>query len=358
MRIKSFILIFIFFSYFKLISQEIPFYSNYTINPIVYNPSLAGINTEIESFLHHRTLWTGFKGSPVSHLFTLSSPIATINSGLGVSIQNDQRGHFNSISGSIKYAYHAPLTNLSTLSFGLGIDVYNRTLRISESTVRDIDDPFLQNGSLSETFLDATFGLNYNVKGLNIGLGIPQLLEGGGNNDNYKIKNTRYFIGQASYLFDISKSNKIIIEPVVLTRYSKNNPLQYDFNGLLHFKNMFYIGAGYRSSYAINFHLGIKYKSIQLAYVHDFANVSYLNNGLSHEITLGYKFGATKVQPITNNIEVEDEEPLSSEKIKTILNLLIDEFFETGGNSPEDVKRIEILKESIFNLLETMEQNK
>lgn len=358
MRIKSLILFISFFSYLNLISQEIPFYSSYTVNPLIYNPSLSGLNNEIESYLHHRTQWTGFKGSPVSHLFTLSSPITTINSGLGISIQNDQRGHFNSISGSIKYAYHANISNFSTLSFGLGIDVQNRILRISESTVKDLDDPFLQNNSLSETFLDASFGINYKVKGLNLGIGIPQILEGGGNNSDFKISNSRYFIGQISYLLDISKSNKIKIEPIVLARYSKNTPLQYDINGLLHFKNMFFIGAGYRSNYAINFHLGIKYKNIQLAYVNDFANVNYLNNGLSHEITLGYKFGSTKAQTVINNIEVDEEEPLSSEKIKTILNLLIDEFFETGGNSPEDIKRIEILKESIFNLLETMEQNK
>ncbi|WP_170227968.1 PorP/SprF family type IX secretion system membrane protein [Vicingus serpentipes] len=356
---KNSILIILLFACLGLKSQEIPFYSNYTINPIVYNPSYSGINNETESFIHQRTQWTGFKGSPVSHLFTLSSPISSINSGFGFSIQNDQRGLFNSITGSLKYAYHAKINVNSTLSFGLGVDINNRILRINESTVKDIDDPLLTNGSISETFLDASFGINYQFNSLNIGISIPQVLEGGDKNSDFNIKNTRYIIGQASYLFNVSKSNKIKIEPIVLTRYSANIPFQYDVNTLLHFKNMFHIGAGYRSNYAINFHLGIKYKNVQIAYMHDFANVNnYLNNGLSHEITLGYKFGISKQQPFINNLEVEEQEPLSSEKIKTILNLLIDEFFESGGNSPEEIKRIEIMKESIFNLLESMDKNK
>ena len=54
--------------------QEIPFYSNYTINPLIYNPAHAGANEGLELFLHHRTQWSGFKGAPVSQLFTMSAP--------------------------------------------------------------------------------------------------------------------------------------------------------------------------------------------------------------------------------------------------------------------------------------------
>lgn len=338
--------------------QEVPLYSNYTVNPMVYNPAHVGYNNEIQVFLHHRTQWSGFNGSPVTNLFTLSAPLKRSNSGIGLSIQNDQRGLFNTIVGSLKYAYHAKINSKSKLSLGIGIDVQNRTLRIGESIVKDIEDPLINKGSISETFLDASFGIKYNINKLSVGISVPQILEGHGDSNGSSVKNSRYYIGQASYLLDISSSKNIQIEPVILTRYTKNSPLQYDVNTLIHYKNMFLIGVGYRSNYAFNLHAGVTLKNIQVRYAYDFVNSnSYLNKGLSHEITLGYTFSSSYQNPQIKTFE-EAEEPLSSEKIKAILNLLIDEFFDSGANTPEDIKRIELLKESIFNLLHSMENSK
>lgn len=341
-------------------SQELPLFSNYTVNPLLYNPANAGQSSDLQTFLHHRTQWTGFKGSPVSHLLTMSAPLTKINSGIGISVQNDQRGLFNTLIGSVKYAYHAKINQQSRLSLGVGIDVQNRLLRIGESTVRDLDDPLLNNGSLSETFMDASFGVEYHfLNKLSVGLSVPQLLKGNSGNDSY-VKNTRYFIGQASYLYDLSTSNNIKIEPVVLVRYSENVPIQYDVNALLHYKDMFIVGAGYRSNYAVNFHLGIALKNLSFRYVYDFATInSNLNAGLSHEITLGYTFGLNKgliISTIEEPIVKEKEEPLSADKIRAILNLLIDEFFESGNNDPEELKKVELLKETIFNLLDSMDK--
>lgn len=57
----------------------------------------------------------------------------------------------------------------------------------------------------------------------------------------------------------------------------------------MHYKDIFIVGVGYRSNYAINFHVGVALKSLTVRYVYDFATVNTnLNAGLSHEITLGY----------------------------------------------------------------------
>ncbi|MBI2279894.1 MAG: type IX secretion system membrane protein PorP/SprF [Bacteroidetes bacterium] len=340
--------------------QELPLFSNYTVNPLIYNPANAGQSNDIQTFLHQRTQWTGFKGSPVSHLLTMSAPLTKINSGIGISVQNDQRGLFNTLIGSVKYAYHAKINQQSRLSLGVGIDVQNRLLRIGESTVRDVDDPLLNNGSLSETFMDASFGIEYHfLNKLSIGLSAPQLLKGNGGGDFY-VKNSRYFISQISYMFEVSSSKNIKLQPLVLARYSNNIPLQYDINALLHYKDMFMIGTGYRSNYALNFHAGVVLKNLTFRYVYDFATVnSNLNSGLSHEITLGYTFGLNKKEPVIlpqEDTMVEEEEPLSADKIRAILNLLIDEYFESGNNNPEELKKVELLKETIFNLLDSMDK--
>jgi type IX secretion system PorP/SprF family membrane protein len=344
------------------IGQELPFYSNYTVNPLIYNPANAGYKGSLDLFLHHRTQWSGFKGSPVSQLFTLSAPLKKINSGLGISFENDLRGLFNALTGSVKYAYHAKLSQKSNLSFGLGLDIQNRLLRIGESTVRDIEDPMVNKGSTSETFFDATFGIEYHLADkLMIGFSVPQLLEGNQGKENSFIKNSRYYIGQVSYLLSVTSSENIKIQPIVLVRYSQNLPAQFDANALVHYKDKFLVGVGYRHGYAVNFHMGVRLKDFKVRYVYDFSTVnSNINSGLSHEITLGYTINSGKKEIVTLPIETPlvEEDPLSAEKIREILNLLIDEFFETGNNNPEDIKKIQILRETIFKLLENMNKEK
>lgn len=351
-------------------NQELPLFSNYTLNPLIYNPANAGSGNDVQTFLHHRTQWTGFKGAPVSHLFTMSAPISSINSGLGISIQNDQRGFFNTIQGSLKYAYHAKLNQKSSLSLGLGLDVQNRLLRIGESTVRDIEDPLVNNGSSSETFLDASFGIEYHfLEKLTVGFSIPQLLQNNaGKTDSYA-RNSRYYIGQASYLLKLSATQNIVLQPIVLARYNSNSPFQYDVNALVHYKDMFVCGLGYRSSYAVNMHLGANFKNLTFRYVYDFVTTnSNINSGLNHEITLGYKFGTKKeviIQqvevPTENTIEqqpsIEEKSPeeLSKEKINQILYILIDDYLEKSYKfKAEEKENIRLLKDTIYNLLESL----
>lgn len=368
MRIlKNIFVIVISFIPILVVGQEVPFYSNYTNNPLVYNPANAGYSGGIDLFLHHRSQWSGFKGSPVTQLFTMSAPLTKINSGLGIFFQNDQRGLFNVLTGSAKLAYHAKLNKKSSLSFGVGLDIHNRLLRLGESTVRDIDDPMLSQGTTSETFFDASLGLEYHFTDkLMVGLSVPQLLEGAQKKENRLVENSRYFIGQASYLFKVIPSKNIKVQPVVLVRYLQNVPLQFDVNTLIHFKERFMVGVGYRNNYAMNFHAGVNIKSFKVRYVYDFATTnSAINAGLSHEITLGYTVSAhsknkeivakfSEVLPVPNK-----KKALTVDEIKGILNLLIDEFLEIGTNNLEKLSKTELLQiHTIMKLLKDLEKMK
>jgi hypothetical protein len=258
---------------------------------------------------------------------------------------------------------------------GLGLDIQNRIFRVGESTVKDVEDPVLNSGSISETFIDATFGLAYQYKNkLILGVSVPQLMEGGDGNENTSIKNSRYIIGQVSYLQNVLSSGDIKVQPIVFTRYVKGIPLQYDVNALFHYKDKFLIGAGYRSNYAINFHAGIHIKNIDVRYVYDFVTVnSNVNEGLSHEIALGYTFDLNRNEtirefppeepyveekPIIKEEPIVKKEPLTPEKVKEILYLLINEFFETSHNNPEEQKKINILRDTIYKLLEGLDELK
>jgi type IX secretion system PorP/SprF family membrane protein len=248
------------------------------------------------------------------------------------------------------------LNQKSNLSFGVGLDIQNRLLRIGESTVRDIEDPMVNRGSTSETFFDATLGIQYHLSDkLMIGFSVPQLLEGKQRKENSFVENSRYYIGQASYLFSTTSSEKIKVQPVVLVRYSKNLPMQFDVNALLHYKNKFLVGVGYRHDYAVNFRIGVNMKDFKVRYVYDFATVnSNINSGLSHAIALGYTIkqqNSKKIETFGGEGTLYEEELPTSAEIEEILYLLIDEFFESTNRTLEEIKRVELLRESILKLL-------
>jgi len=157
----------------------------------------------------------------------------------------------------------------------------------------------------------------------------------------------------------------------VLARYNSNSPFQYDVNALVHYKDMFVCGLGYRSNYAVNIHVGANLKNLTFRYVYDFVTTnSNINSGLNHEITLGYKFGTKKeviIQqvevPTENTIEqqpsIEEKSPeeLSKEKINQILYILIDDYLEKSYKyKPEEKENIRLLKETIYNLLKNLNE--
>lgn len=356
---KSIVIVFFGISPLLGLGQQLPLYSNYILNPLVYNPAHTGYSNELQMFLHERVQWTNFKGAPATHLFTIGGPLQKINSGIGLSFYNDQRGLFNTTAGSIKYAYHVKLKTRSKLSFGLSADIQNRTINTGNSIVQDAEDPIVMRGLISETFFDGSFGVEYRFSNkLLLGLSVPQIVQGEDTRTNTGVNNSRYYIAQASYFLDIAKGGDIKVQPVVLVKYQENTPFQYDANALFYYKDKFWIGGGYRSDFAAAIHVGASIKNVKVAYAYDYALAnSTINKGINHEITLGYVLNLDRREKIIENIS-KNEDPtsivddLSPEKLRQILTILIDEYFELSkSEKPEDKVEAEKLKETIYKLL-------
>jgi type IX secretion system PorP/SprF family membrane protein len=84
------------------------------------------------------------------------------------------------------------------------------------------------------------------------------------------------------------ENNYTFLEPHVLVRYMENAPLSADINLKYNWKNTFWLGVGYRTTDALLFFGGLKFKNVRLGYSYD-AGVSLLNtvHTGSHEIILG-----------------------------------------------------------------------
>ena len=96
--------------------------------------------------------------------------------------------------------------------------------------------------------------------------------------------------------FILPAKKEISISPQVLMRYLPNTPLQYDANVNFDWQNKFWLGATYKSNYAIGLNLGVVlFKQFSIGYSYDYITGS-INKyaGLSHEIMLNIKFNKKK----------------------------------------------------------------
>ena len=152
-------------------------------------------------------------------------------------------------------------------------------------------------GQLIKNVADATFGVAYIWKSLEAGLAIPQLTgskiqySGTGASSYYYM--ARHFLTSIKYTFIINEDQGMTAYPLVLIRYVKGAPVQYDINGYFDWKKYGWAGITYRSGYAIGLNLGFRVNnSLRAGYAYDYS-INSVKNYIagSHEFFLGYTFG-------------------------------------------------------------------
>jgi type IX secretion system PorP/SprF family membrane protein len=88
-RIIIFVLL---FTGLGVYAQQDAQYTNYMYNTININPAYAGSRGCLSVFGLHRTQWVGLNGAPVTNTFSIQTPIAGTNVGLGLGVVNDRIG--------------------------------------------------------------------------------------------------------------------------------------------------------------------------------------------------------------------------------------------------------------------------
>jgi type IX secretion system PorP/SprF family membrane protein len=104
----------------SLSAQQLAQYSLYNMNPYVFNSAYAGMESTLVATGAYRQQWSGLKGAPVTQHVNAHLPIYSINSGIGLRVENDVIGAHNGSHAVLSYSYHLQVGRLSTLSVGLG----------------------------------------------------------------------------------------------------------------------------------------------------------------------------------------------------------------------------------------------
>jgi len=278
-------------------AQQLPLYSQYSVNPFLYNPASTGLSGETNAFLVHRQQWTGMPGGPVTNAFTVDGFMDDKNVGLGFAIYNDVQDINERLGISASYAYRLKINDDQAIRFGLSLGFLDNRIDFSKAVVKDAGDPMMMSQIQHKSALDVNLGMSYNWKDLRVGISVPQLVGQRVKFADYDTRSyyqlNRHYVGTVNYKWIFNEDQQLALEPMVLVRFLPHTPFQYDINAACSWKNMVWLGVAYRSNYAIGVNARVKlFGNLSAGYAYDIIITPLKTSaGISHEFMLGYKFG-------------------------------------------------------------------
>jgi len=321
-------------------AQQVGMYNHYFFNPVVYNPAFAGSGEDVRATLISRAQWAGFRNAPQLNMFVLDGPLKEKKIGLGLLLLSDRRGINRRTGGNVSYSYSLNFSEEARLMLGISAGVINHSIDFSEAVAEDYSDPTLFFSAQQRTVIDGNAGLAFIWKGLEFGVAAPQLFE---NKINYpdntgtrtSYAQKRHYMGSLKYKFNLSEEKGISLAPQALVRIVPNTPFQFDGNLNLEWKDKFWVGATYKSSYAVSANAGLYlHRKFCVGYSYEFitSNIGTYS-GLSHELMMSFKFGGGKEEKQPKEEVLPDEKSVNA-------GLRVDSLQEVLSESQEKIKEL------------------
>ncbi|MEZ4842764.1 MAG: PorP/SprF family type IX secretion system membrane protein [Bacteroidia bacterium] len=297
MKTRRITLIFVGLSTFSIgLAQQTALVNHYNINRFLINPANAGTNGN-SLFILNRNQWVDVEGAPETFIGTFDGSVGSTNIAYGVTVMNDIVNIVGKTGVFGTYAYKLPIKESMSLRFGLSVGFEQNKLLFDRVNAQNPLEVTLINNIEQQSNFDANSGIAFNAKNLNLGIAAYQLFA---NQDmfsdelrhaDYSFSFVKHYTGSASYKFFLEE-NKLSLDPTVVVRFAKQVNPQMDYNLLLNWKDMAWIGGGYRTGYGANFMAGGVFGSRLLgsySYGRSIGPIQRLSVN-SHEIMLGYKF--------------------------------------------------------------------
>lgn len=310
---------FVSLSYGHIAAQQSFNFSQYMVNPYIFNPAAGGTTGDVDVQASYRRQWVNFPGSPTSTYVTAHAPIKIYKKpnalrklqpfhSLGCFIYQDVAGPIKKQSALGSYGYNLPLTKnlrLAMAMFG-GVVTYQVDYSI---LVFDQDGEHLAFNK--KTMPDFSIGTWLHNDHFYIGASINHLLNGNLNFLNDEGTSSTQEKSNLPYHFYLTGGYNIplgyrqgrknvhdyYIVPSIMFKYAGTGTSPaLDFNVKFKKTNAFWIGASYRSGDAFALLVGVTALSternvLEVSYSYDYpiTRIQQFSTG-SHEIIVGYKF--------------------------------------------------------------------
>lgn len=281
-------------------AQQDAMYSQYTFNALAINPAYAGSrNNVLNATALYRNQWTGIDGAPETQTLSFDMPVAYKRIGLGLQLFNDEIGITNTTGAFASYAYRINTGN-GKLALGLqaGITSFRADFSSVElNTGSPFDPAFSEN--VNQILPNFGTGVYYRTDRFYVGASVPNLLNNALKNNSSAVNNglSRQYVHlfiASGYVFDMGEDFKL--KPSILFKGVRGTPLQLDVNAAVWIKDIFSIGASYRSNADISAMAEAQISwQMRIGYAYDrsITRLANFNSG-SHEIMIKYQFAFDK----------------------------------------------------------------
>jgi type IX secretion system PorP/SprF family membrane protein len=314
-------------------AQQLPLISNYLNTAYLFNPAYSGIEGKTEISVLNRRQWTDIQGAPETQFMAFNGNRDDLKFGYSGYAFNDQTDIVARSGFYGSYAWHVKFTDRNSLSLGLGAGYVNNNINVAGIRVPDELDPVLFS-ALNTGKFDLNFGFNLQFGDFSFGAAVPNLLAPKVDfSDNYlgpmQYHYMRHYVVNTQYDVNLQKG-LMTLSPFITVRANEVTIPQVDAGLMFNHKEYFYVGAAYRSSYAVTANTGLHFtENITLGYAYDFSLNTYgFALGNSHEIMLRYTFGESKKDKRLENElkKLKDRQRRSTEELEDLLNDRLDEF--------------------------------
>ena len=309
-------------------AQQQPHYTQYLMNQYIINPALTGIENYTDIRFSHRHQWVGINDAPVTSYFTIHTALgkkdyrttptsfslegenprgrnywedyeaAKPHHGIGLQVVNDRTGPLNNFSAFATYAYHIGISPRMSLAAGFAVGFNRMSLNAGELDIykTSVDPAVYSDGIINKVHPDVNAGLYLYSADFFVGLSakqiIPQKIDFSKNAIRTSVgKEVPHIFGTAGYRFLVGEDFNLI--PSVMVKYLPNLPVQFDVNAKLQFRNLAWLGAGYRIEEGFNGMIGLNISNtVNASYSYDYttSDLSAYTRG-THEIMIGFTLG-------------------------------------------------------------------
>ena len=282
----------------NLQAQQVGFFNNNIINPFATNPAVAGLDGS-KIFLQQRNQWVGVQGAPIFSQLTAEWRLGESKSAIGLNVSHNTASILSNTSTYVNYAHHFQLSDNQYLSMGLAIGIRNNTILFDQVYTLDSDDPLVFDYNQTGTSFDASFGMNYRFKALEIQFASLQLLANKTVfSSSYEQKEleynfVRHFFASVGYKFTAGENFNIT--PILQARNVQGQNLQPEAIVKFDYKDFIWTAVhyNYQRSYALTVGVAVSDMFV-IGYSAEFSSNEFqgYSNG-THEIVFGIKFGSS-----------------------------------------------------------------
>jgi len=298
-------------------AQDQTNFTQFFLNPYLFNPSYAGIDGQSALSLIYRKQWMTIDGAPTIANFTLQSPVSPRVS-IGISITNDSKGLLNNSSALITFAYNVPLAEKAFVRFGISGGGTWNTVDMTKLEALNGDNA-LGNILDNNAALTGNAGISFHINTFQLGASMPTMFSPSYLSDESfnitEIEPFQSIVVNASNRFYFA-DDKHVFEPYALYRINADLPPQFEVAGVLHLNHVIWLGGSYKQDFGISALGGVKLKNmlaIGASYSLQNTGVNELNSP-SFEISLNALLGKRKkdapLYSFVNTVKEKEKKPV------------------------------------------------